>query len=270
MAHQDHARAASRDQAALQRAWAPARGLSIGLAPDRTHVPDGHVLDVLAGVFMQAIGGFPIDLVMFAMIAAFLVLRLRSILGKRSGFEGSPVAPPKVGNKVAQVIDGKAEPVPAARPLPQADSTAGQALAAMQAADRRFDPRTFITGAEAAFRIIVTAFGAGDRTRLRPLLGDSTYAAFGAAITAREAASETQHTEVRDILEAEIRDAALDGKLASITMHFVSRQVNFTVSADGTTVGGTDAVTEIADLWTFTRVLDQADPAWRLTEAKAA
>jgi predicted lipid-binding transport protein (Tim44 family) len=219
---------------------------------------------------MQAIGGFPIDLVMFAMVAAFLVLRLRSILGKRTGFEGSPVTPPKPGNPAAPVTGGKAEPAPAARPLPAPGSTAGQALAAMQAADRRFDAQNFIAGAEAAFRIIVTAFAAGDRARLHPLLGEATYAAFEAAITAREAAGETQHTEIRDMLEAEIREAALDGKHASITMHFVSRQVNYTDTSDGTTVGGTDAVTEIADLWTFTRTLDQPDLAWRLTEAKAA
>ncbi len=219
---------------------------------------------------MQAIGGFPIDLVMFAMIAAFLVLRLRSILGKRTGFEGTPAVAPRVGNPAAPVIDGKAEPAPPARPLPSPASTAGQALAAMQAADRRFDPQNFIAGAEAAFRIIVTAFAAGDRLRLRPLLGDATYGAFEAAITAREAAGETQHTEVRDILEAEIREAVLDGKHATIVTHFVSRQVNYTVASDGTTVGGTDAVTEIADLWTFSRTLDQGDMAWRLTEAKAA
>ena len=98
----------------------------------------------------------------------------------------------------------------------------------MQAADRRFDPQAFITGAEAAFRIIVSAFAAGDRVRLRSLLTDETYSAFEQAIAAREAAGETQHTEIRDILEAEIREAHLAGKEASITLHIVSRQVNYT------------------------------------------
>ena len=220
---------------------------------------------------MQATGGFPVDLVLFAMIAAFLVLRLRSILGKRTGFEANPIASPKPNAASGPVIDAHAEPVtPPGRALPDAASQAGQALAAMQAADRRFDPQSFITGAEAAFRIIVTAFAAGDRDRLRPLLADPTYGAFDQAITSRASAGETQHTEIRDILEADIREAHLTGKEASITLHIVSRQVNYTTSRDGTPMSGTDGVTEIADLWTFARTLGQTDLAWRLTEAKVA
>ena len=220
---------------------------------------------------MQATGGFPVDLILFAMIAAFLVLRLRSILGKRTGFEANPAVVAKAGPIAGPVIDARAEPAaPPARPLPEPASPAGQALAAMQAADRRFDPQGFIIGAEAAFRIIVTAFAAGDRMRLRPLLADGTYAAFDHAITAREAAGETQHTEIRDILEAEIREAHLAGKDASITLHIVSRQVNYTTGQDGAPLSGTDGMTEIADLWTFARTLGQGDLAWKLTEAKVA
>ena len=135
---------------------------------------------------------------------------------------------------------------------------------------RRFEPQAFITGAEAAFRIIVSAFAAGDRVRLRSLLTDETYSAFEQAIAAREAAGETQHTEIRDILEAEIRAAHLAGKEASITLHIVSRQVNYTTGADGAPLSGTDGMTEIADLWTFARTLGQGDLAWKLAEAKVA
>ena len=220
---------------------------------------------------MQATGGFPVDLVLFAMIAAFLVLRLRSILGKRTGFEANPIASPKPNAAAGPVIDARVEPAPApGRALPDPASPAGQALAAMQAADRRFDPQGFITGAEAAFRIIVSAFAAGDRTRLRSLLNDETYSAFEQAIAAREAAGETQHTEIRDILEAEIREVDLAGKQASITLHIVSRQVNYTTGRDGAPISGTDGMTEIADLWTFARTLGQSDLAWRLTDAKVA
>jgi predicted lipid-binding transport protein (Tim44 family) len=241
-------------------------------SPDRV-APAGagaYLCILSGGVFMQAIGGFPVDLVLFAMIAAFLVLRLRSILGKRTGFEGTPVAAPTPPVAAGPVIDGRAEPAPPPRPLPAADSPAGQALAAIQAADRRFDAAKFIAGAEAAFRVIVAAFAAGDRVRLRPLLGDATYAAFDHAIAARDAAGETQHSEIRDVLEAEIREARLDGKLASITVHFVSRQVSYVTARDGSTVGGTDAMTEIADLWTFARVLDSSDVSWHLVDAKVA
>ena len=220
--------------------------------------------------FGQASGSFPIDLVLFAMIAAFLVLRLRGILGKRTGFEGAPSAGVRpVAREATATIDGRAEPVPAAptRSLPDPASDTGRALADMAAIDKRFDPAQFLTGAEAAFRVIVTAFGAGDRVRLHPLLTDETYAAFETAITAREDAKHTQRTEVRDIVEATITAASLAGKVASITVHFVSQQVNLTTGTDGEPITGTDAVTEIADLWTFTRDLSQQDLAWRLAAA---
>jgi predicted lipid-binding transport protein (Tim44 family) len=221
--------------------------------------------------YVQATGGFPIDLVLFAMIAAFLVLRLRSILGKRTGFEGAPAAAvrpaPKPG---ASVIDGHAEPAPAStRALPDPAGPVGRTLSAMREADRRFDPAQFLAGAEHAFRMIVAAFAAGDRTRLRQLLADETYAAFERVISAREAASETQRTEIREIEEVTISDATLSGLLASITVRFVSRQVNLTVDKAGNPVAGTDAVTEIGDVWTFERKLGQSDLTWRLSAARS-
>src|ERR1700677_3030386 len=119
-------------------------------------------------------GGFPIDLVLFGMIAAFLVLRLRSILGRRTGFERPqpPYQPPVSPSAPGPVIDGHAEPIkPAtARLVPEPASTLGQTLARMQAVDHSFDPSGFLDGAEKAFRLIVAAFASADRTTLRSLL----------------------------------------------------------------------------------------------------
>src|SRR6201995_4503014 len=146
---------------------------------------------------MGASGGFPIDLVLFGMIAAFLVLRLRSILGKRTGLERqappvptASVRPPPGG----PIIEARAEPVQPAAPqtMPEAASPTGQALAQMREVDRSFDPSRFLAGADQAFRMIVAAFAAGDRVALRSLLGDLTYRAFEQAISAREKAGETQ------------------------------------------------------------------------------
>ena len=108
--------------------------------------------------------GFPIDLVLFGMIAAFLVLRLRSILGKRTGFE-RPAPPVQQAplRPAGPVIDAKAEP-PAAQTVPDAASPTGMALARMREIDRTFDAARFLAGAEQAFRMIVAAFAAGDRT----------------------------------------------------------------------------------------------------------
>ncbi len=224
---------------------------------------------------MGGTGSFPIDLVLFGMIAAFLVLRLRSILGKRSGFERQqqpqrgPVAVPGMGRTAAPTIDAKAEPVAPARPLPDAGSPLGATLQQMRQVDRNFDANRFIQGADAAFRMIVTAYAAGDRVALRPLLGDDTYRSFESAIAARENAGETMKSDIRSIEHASIEAATLAGTIGTITVKFVSDQVSETLDKDGKPVHGTDAVTEITDLWTFERDLAQSNPAWRLTEARS-
>jgi predicted lipid-binding transport protein (Tim44 family) len=220
-------------------------------------------------------GGFPIDLILFGMIAAFLVLRLRGILGKRTGFERPPTverpmgAMPVGGGAAGPIIEGRAEPVRTARPLPEPSSPVGVTLVRMRGVDRNFDPQHFLNGAEAAFRMIVAAFAAGDRVQLRALLADDTYRSFETAIAAREAAGETQRSEVRSIEAATIEAAVLNGSVADITVKFVSDQIAETLGSDGRPVAGADAVTEITDIWTFTRDLTQPDPAWRLSAARS-
>ncbi len=225
---------------------------------------------------MGGTGSFPIDLVLFGMIAAFLVLRLRGILGKRDGFERQeqstprgPVAVPGMGRPVPPTIDAKAEPAAPLRPLPEASTPAGMALQQMRQVDRNFDPARFIAGADAAFRMIVTGYAQGDRVALRPLLGDETYRSFEAAIAARETAGETMKSEIRSIEQASIEAASVTGTIGTITVKFVSDQVSETLDKDGRPVHGTDAVTEITDIWTFERNLAQSDPAWRMTEARS-
>lgn len=258
---------------------------------------------------MGATGGFPVDLILFGMIAVFLVLRLRSILGRRTGFErpsepfqpphdpfrpGAP--PPGAGPGMAPgmgpgqsarpdspVIEGQviplhpgaeplhpAQPPTPARPLPDPASALGQTLARMQAADRSFTPSGFLDGAERAFRMIVTAFAAGDRVRLHGLLTEDTYRVFEQAIAAREAANQLQQTEIRAIPGATIETAELLGSHANVTVRFVSDQVSITRDATGHPVAGTESVTEITDLWTFERDLASPDPVWRLVAARSA
>jgi predicted lipid-binding transport protein (Tim44 family) len=220
-------------------------------------------------------GGFPIDLILFGMIAAFLVLRLRGILGKRTGFERPPIVERQVApvaaaaGGAAPVIEGRAEPVRPGRPLPEPSSPVGVTLVRMRGVDRAFDPQHFLNGAESAFGMIVAAFAAGDRVKLRALLADDTYRSFETAIAAREAAGETQRSEIRSIEAATIEAASLNGSVADITVKFVSDQVAETLGRDGRPVAGADAVTEITDLWTFTRDLTQPDPAWRLSAARS-
>jgi predicted lipid-binding transport protein (Tim44 family) len=222
-------------------------------------------------------GGFPIDLVLFGLVAAFLVLRLVSILGKRTGFEQPaervvPEAVARAGTGMAPpVIDAVAEPIPpSTRVIPDPSSQVGQTLAAMANIDRNFSPQRFLDGAEAAFRIIVKAFAEGSRTTLHPLLTSETYAAFEGAIAAREAEGHVQRTDINSIENITITNAELHGTLATIAVRIVSDQVNLTVDAHGVPVSGTDAVTEMTEVWGFERDLAQSDPAWRLVAAHSA
>jgi predicted lipid-binding transport protein (Tim44 family) len=225
---------------------------------------------------MGAGSSFPIDLILFGMIAAFLVLRLRSILGRRTGFErpAPPYQPPAGQNPAAPVIDGHAEaeaPAPAAnRTLPEPTSAIGQALGRMHSIDRTFDPMAFLDGAEKAFRIIVAAFAAGDRKTLQGLLSEETYHAFEQAISAREAGGQTQISTIHSIHSTSIESADLRGSIATIAVRFVSDQTSLTQGKDGHAVVGTDAVTEITDVWTFERNLGTTDPVWRLISARSA
>ncbi len=218
-------------------------------------------------------GHVPYDLILFGMIALFLILRLRSVLGKRTGLEVPSVG---VGRRPPPpVVEGRAEPAAAARPLPDANSPVGQRLAAIKSVERSFEPASFLRGAETAFRRIVEAFAAGDRTALRPLLTEAAFQSFEGAITAREAAGQTQRGEVKAIQQATIEQAQLveggpgGGKKALIEVRFVSDQISMTIGADGQPITGTDAVTELADRWVFERLFP-GETTWRLGEARAA
>ncbi len=222
--------------------------------------------------------GGAVEIILLAMVAGFLVLRLRSVLGRRQGFE----RPPQADNRPAgydprggarPVSDGlpdeaaSSAPVAASsgrRTVPDRQSPVGQALSRIASADAGFDPLRFLDGAEAAFRMIVQAFAAGDRGTLRALLSDDAYAGFARVLDAREAAGERQRTELRAVNEVAIEAADLRGTVADITVRFVTDQVNMTTGRDGEVVSGSDAVTELTDLWTFQRDLTSADPTWKL------
>ncbi len=214
--------------------------------------------------------GWQIGLVLFGAIAVFLVLRLRSVLGKRVGFERPPGAPgPLPGFAAGPVIEGQAVAPSPARAVPDPRSALGERLMRIVNADPNFDPPKFLETAEQAFRSIVTAFAAGDRATLKTLLNDNVYQTFDAAIAAREAASERHRTEIKAVLSAVIEDAELIGTHAAVIVRFTSDQINLTLDPAGNPVTGTEAVTELVDLWTFERALDAKDPTWRLAAARS-
>jgi predicted lipid-binding transport protein (Tim44 family) len=219
---------------------------------------------------LQSLGSFPIALVLFAGVAIFLILRLRSVLGKRVGFERQPLPPsPTPSLTQGPVIEGQALPASPNRPVPDPHSPLGERLMQIVQRTTDFDPPKFLDQAETAFRAIVTAFAAGDRATLQALLTEHVYETFAAAISAREAANEHHRTEIKTILSASIESAELVGDQAAIIVRFVSDQVNLTLDAAGNPAMGTEAVMELTDLWTFERNLKNPGPGWRLAAARS-
>lgn len=219
---------------------------------------------------LQSLGGFPVILIIFAGVAIFLVLRLRSVLGRRVGFERPPMPQgPMPSQASGPVIEGQALPAQSSHAVPDPRSPLGQKLMQIVSRDPHFDPPSFLSQAESAFRLIVTAFSAGDRAALKPLLTEHVFETFEAAITAREQAGERHQTEIKSIPETSIEDAQFLGDTAAIIVRFTSDQVNMVLDAEGHPKIGTDAVTELTDLWTFERNLKAPELTWRLAAARS-
>jgi predicted lipid-binding transport protein (Tim44 family) len=205
-----------------------------------------------------------LEIVVFAVIAGLLVLRLRSVLGRRTGTERrrDPFEPGAAPEKVVPLPARGRAPLPVPTTAP-ASVAAG--IARIGAADRSFDENAFLAGARAAFEIVVNAFAKGDTAALQPLLSEPVYASFSEAISARLAAHETFETNLLTIKSVEIAEAGLDGDVATVTVRIVSDQTNVMRAADGSIVDGDpDHVQEKTDLWTFSRSARSRDPNWTL------
>lgn len=208
------------------------------------------------------------DIILFAMVAGFLVLRLRSVLGRRTGNERrrdlfvrrAKPAPDKVPALGEQ---GKNGLTPAAGIAP-ADAVA-EGVNQIRRVDPSFDPSQFLEGGRIAFDMIVTAFANGDKAALRPLLSDDVFQQFSAAIDERSAAKETLETRILRLDSADIVEAELLGRSAQVTMKLVSHQINVTRAMDGSIVDGDpEHPIEKTDYWTFARDTRSSDPNWVL------
>jgi predicted lipid-binding transport protein (Tim44 family) len=214
------------------------------------------------------------DIILFAMVAAFLVLRLRSVLGRRTGNEPrhDPVlrrAEAPAESKVVSLGSRSAAVRSPVATAPPADAVAA-GLERIRGADPGFDAAQFLEGARSAFEMIVGAFAAGDKARLRPLLSDEVYTPFSAAIDERTTARETLETRIIALKRLDIVEAALSGRMARATIKFVSDQINVLRAHDGSVVDGDpDHPIEKTDFWTFARDTRSTDPNWVL-EATAS
>ena len=219
-----------------------------------------------------------IDIILFAMIAAFLILRLRSVLGRRQD-NGAPPSDPFSGgsqhepqeDNVVQLPD-QSEPLdldgePATRE-PATPLEAG--FTQIRIADPAFDQEEFLVGARTAFEFVIQAFAEGDTETLESLLNDEVYQNFLSAIRSREAANETLENTLVRIRAADAIEAYMDGAVAFVTMKIVSEQVNVTRDAAGeVTDGDPGHITEITDIWTFGRDTNSRDPNWELVATRS-
>lgn len=211
------------------------------------------------------------DLVFFGLIAAFVLLRLRNVLGSRTGREKRPedlIQRHQTGQAETPVI---ALPRPEDRAGVNAEPQLARALGEIRDADPNFDSVSFLEGARQAYEIIVTAFAAGDLGTLKNMVGEEVLANFDAAIAARQAARQTMRTTLTGIRQARIVDAALRGKLAEVTVKFVADLVSCTQDVQGAVLAGHPTLPqEAAEQWSFSRDTRGTDPNWTLVATAPA
>jgi len=234
---------------------------------------------------------FDIYTIIFLALAVFIFLRLRSVLGQRTGRERPPYDPYSARDAVRSPTNDKVVTLPprgpdattrpseAAAPpaaerwkdIAENGSAVAAGLDAISAADPSFDAKHFITGARTAYEMIVTAFASGDRRQLRSLLSREVFDGFDAAITERERRSETAETRFVSIDGSTITAAELRNRAtAQITVRFVSKLVSATRDRAGTVIDGSaEKVTDVTDVWTFARDISSRDPNWKVIATEA-
>ena len=234
---------------------------------------------------------FDIYTIIFLALAVFIFLRLRSVLGQRTGRERPPYDPysarepvrPAAENVIA--LPNRPAEAAAAKPAESAEpaeptvrwkdvAEPGSALAAgldsIEAAESGFDPKHFITGARAAYEMIVTAFAEGDRRSLKNLLSREVYDGFDGAISEREKRGDKMETRFVSIDGADITAAEMRGRSAHVTMRFHSKLITATRDKNGNVIDGSaDKVTDVTDMWTFARDVSSRDPNWKLVATEA-
>ncbi len=210
-------------------------------------------------------------IILLALVAAFLGLRLYSVLGKRTGHEQEPVARQPLEG-VQPVIRQPVAIGDSSSSLPQSevsavDMAAQSGLRSIVNADRQFDAVLFVEGAKSAYRLVLEAYWNDDREALRFLCDDDVYESFIEAIDARIAKGEVLANRLVRIEEARIVDASFDHPMARITVRFDADIAALIKDAEGNIIGGsmTDAV-ESHDIWTFMRDVKNGDRNWKLDE----
>ena len=222
------------------------------------------------------------DIILFAMIAVFLVLRLRGVLGRRDGHQGdftdvfkqaSEKKKQDNGEEIDNIISLDPEAVniddqPDVEPDPQ--TPLQTRLNIIASADRDFDSEEFISGARIAFEYILGAYAGGDAKALKPMLSADVFANFDVSIREREEAGQIMEETLIGISKVELVEAEMEDTVAQITVKFVSDQVHALSDRDGNVVDGDpDKIVSVTDFWTFARDTCSRDPNWSLAATRS-
>ncbi|TNE41631.1 MAG: Tim44 domain-containing protein [Alphaproteobacteria bacterium] len=216
------------------------------------------------------------EFVILGTVAVVVLVALRSVLGRKTGNE----------EERAQTIHRRSDSA-AARgtlsPAPVADAPAAserssiedfaepgsdlaRGLALLETEDRRFDVATFLAGARGAYEMIVCAFADDDKKALKPLLTPEVFASFSSVIDARKERGEKVETTFIGLSEAKLTEASLTGRIAEVTVRFVSELISLTKNSEGAVIEGDPSqVYKVTDIWTFTRDIKSNDPNWKLS-----
>jgi predicted lipid-binding transport protein (Tim44 family) len=238
---------------------------------------------------------FDIYTLLFLVLAVVIFIRLRNVLGRRTGNERPPYDPyttpeakragPEANEPVVALPRGRSSRGPIAEAsVPSVedlearlgrhaakDSPLGQSLTGLMRADPGFDPNHFIDGAKAAYEMIVMGFAQDDDATLKQLLGSDVYDGFQRAIRERDGRGEKVESSLVGIDKADIIEAEVKNRTAYVTVKFVSELISVTRDADGEVVeGDPKKVREVTDIWTFAREVGSKNPNWKLVATEAA
>ncbi|MGB7287239.1 MAG: Tim44/TimA family putative adaptor protein [Salaquimonas sp.] len=228
-------------------------------------------------------------------VAVFILLRLRSVLGTRSGSEKPPFEPYEIDRKTkkAKPANSNDADMDNVVPMPTREGTKVSAksvspgdqsinayaksgtklnkgLKEILSSDSSFTPEAFIDGAKMAYEMIVTSFADGDRKTLKNLLSREVYDGFAAAISERENKGEKVQSSFVGIEEAAIKSAGIANNDAQVTVEFVSQIISATIDAEGEIIDGDpEQVGEVKDIWTFARDIRSRDPNWKLVATES-
>jgi predicted lipid-binding transport protein (Tim44 family) len=231
---------------------------------------------------------FDIYTIIFLALAVFIFLRLRSVLGQRTGRERPPYDPYSARDvargstndnvvtlpgRGAEATPKPVEPVELAerwKGIAEDGSAVAAGLDAIAREEKGFDAKAFVAGSRAAYEMIVTAYAEGDRRPLKELLAREVYEGFETAIREREGKGETCETRFVSIDKSDITGADTRGHTAHVTVRFVSQLVSVTRDRNGAVIEGSpEKVTDVTDVWTFARDVSSRDPNWKLVATEA-